>query len=196
MYIKYRLTDKDREELEKMILLELAMPKYIERIGKISRIILCILMPVELLLSVYCCLKKEYLAFGIGITFCVVIIIFLIVGPIVEKRYKKSVHKFIWEKSENNTVDIDEHEIKISEDHILEFQRIERIFLYKNFFFFMINGKKIFVLILKPSHEELDEVIKIIERTGVPFERREKPFYFYKYCIKNCIRNGIKKNDF
>ena len=60
----------------------------------------------------------------------------------------------------------------------------------------MINGKKIFVLILKPSHEELDEVIKIIERTGVPFERREKPFYFYKYCIKNCIRNGIKKNDF
>lgn len=29
MYIKYRLTDKDREELEKMILLELAMPKYI-----------------------------------------------------------------------------------------------------------------------------------------------------------------------
>ena len=55
MYIKYRLTDKDREELEKMILLELAMPKYIERIGKISRIILCILMPVELLLSVYCC---------------------------------------------------------------------------------------------------------------------------------------------
>ena len=158
MYIKYRLTDKDREELEKMILLELAMPKYIERIGKISRIILCILMPVELLLLVYCCLKKEYLAFGIGITFCVVIIIFLIVGPIVEKRYKKSVHKFIWEKSENNTVDIDEHEIKISEDHIWEFQRIER--------------------------------------TGVPFERREKPFYFYKYCIKNCIRNGIKKNDF
>ena len=34
MYIKYRLTDKDREELEKMILLELAMPKYIERIGE------------------------------------------------------------------------------------------------------------------------------------------------------------------
>lgn len=135
MYIKYRLTDKDREELEKMILLELAMPKYIERIGKISRIILCILMPVEFLLSVYCCLKKEYLAFGIGITFCVVIIIFLIVSPIVEKRYKKSVHKFIWEKSENNTIDIDEHEIKISEDHILEFQRVERIFLYKNFFF-------------------------------------------------------------
>lgn len=99
-------------------------------------------MPVEFLLSVYCCFNKEYLAFGMGITFCIVIVIFLIVGLIVEKRYKKSVHKFIWEKSENNTVDIDEHEIKISEDHILEFQRIERIFFYKNFFFFMINGKK------------------------------------------------------
>lgn len=193
MHIKYRITDKDREELEKMILLELAMPKYIERTGKISRIILFILMPVEFLLSVYCYFKEEYLALGIGITFCVVIVIFLIVGPIVDKRYKKSVHKFIWEKSEDNTVDIDEHEIKISEDHIYEFQRMERIFLYKNFFFFMINGKKIFVLILKTSHEESEEVIKIIERTGVPFERREKPFYLYKYAIKNCIRSCIQK---
>lgn len=48
----------------------------------------------------------------------------------------------------------------------------------QEFLFFMINGKKIFVLILKTSHEELDEVIKIIERTGVPFEREKNHFIF------------------
>ena len=54
--------------------------------------------------------------------------------------------------------------------------------LYKNFFFFITNEKKIFIF--KTTDMESDELIKIIKTTGILFEKKEKPFNIYKYCKK------------
>ncbi len=63
-----------------------------------------------------------------------------------------------------------------------EFKNIDRMFLYKNFFFFITNEKKIFIF--KTTDMESDELIKIIKTTGILFEKKEKPFNIYKYCKK------------
>ena len=73
-------------------------------------------------------------------------------------------------------------QIKIDEDQIYEFKNIDRMFLYKNFFFFITNEKKIFIF--KTTDMESDELIKIIKTTGILFEKKEKPFNIYKYCKK------------
>ena len=63
-----------------------------------------------------------------------------------------------------------------------QFKNIDRMFLYKNFFFFITNEKKIFIF--KTTDMESDELIKIIKTTGILFEKKEKPFNIYKYCKK------------
>ena len=55
-------------------------------------------------------------------------------------------------------MDIDENAIKIDEDQIYEFKNIDRMFLYKNFFFFITNEKKIFIF--KTTDMESDELNK------------------------------------
>ena len=67
-------------------------------------------------------------------------------------------------------------------DRLKEFKNIDRMFLYKNFFFFITNEKKIFIF--KTTDMESDELIKIIKTTGILFEKKEKPFNIYKYCKK------------
>ena len=98
------------------------------------------------------------------------------------KNFEKNVHEFVWGRSGYETVDIDENAIKIDEDQIYEFKNIDRMFLYKNFFFFITNEKKIFIF--KTTDMESDELIKIIKTTGILFEKKEKPFNIYKYCKK------------
>ena len=98
------------------------------------------------------------------------------------ENFEKNVHEFVWGRSGYETVDIDENAIKIDEDQIYEFKNIDRMFLYKNFFFFITNEKKIFIF--KTTDMESDELIKIIKTTGILFEKKEKPFNIYKYCKK------------
>ena len=99
-----------------------------------------------------------------------------------DENFEKNVHEFVWGRSGYETVDIDENAIKIDEDQIYEFKNIDRMFLYKNFFFFITNEKKIFIF--KTTDMESDELIKIIKTTGILFEKKEKPFNIYKYCKK------------
>ena len=161
MHIKSIVSDEDREELERMLSLGFIIPNQLFKTRQKSRMIIYIFTPVEFLLSINCYLSESYLMFGI---------------------FEKNVHEFVWGRSGYETVDIDENAIKIDEDQIYEFKNIDRMFLYKNFFFFITNEKKIFIF--KTTDMESDELIKIIKTTGILFEKKEKPFNIYKYCKK------------
>ena len=162
MHIKSIVSDEDREELERMLSLGFIIPNQLFKTRQKSRMIIYIFTPVEFLLSINCYLSESYLMFGIGIGTCVACV--------------------AWIRSGYETVDIDENAIKIDEDQIYEFKNIDRMFLYKNFFFFITNEKKIFIF--KTTDMESDELIKIIKTTGILFEKKEKPFNIYKYCKK------------
>ena len=114
--------------------------------------------------------------------YAVACVAWIIWYQMIGKNFEKNVHEFVWGRSGYETVDIDENAIKIDEDQIYEFKNIDRMFLYKNFFFFITNEKKIFIF--KTTDMESDELIKIIKTTGILFEKKEKPFNIYKYCKK------------
>ena len=165
MHIKSIVSDEDREELERMLSLGFIIPNQLFKTRQKSRMIIYIFTPVEFLLSINCYLSESYLMFGIGIGTCVAWIIWY---QMIGKNFEKNVHEFVWGRSGYETVDIDENAIKIDEDQIYEFKNIDRMFLYKNFFFFITNEKKIF----------------IFKTTGILLEKKEKPFNIYKYCKK------------
>ena len=88
-------------------------------------------------------------------------------------------------RSGYETVDIDENAIKIDEDQIYEFKNIDRMFLYKNFFFFITNEKKIFIF--KTTDMESDELIKIIKTTGILFEKKKNHLIFISIVKKEKV---------
>ena len=182
MHIKSIVSDEDREELERMLSLGFIIPNQLFKTRQKSRMIIYIFTPVEFLLSINCYLSESYLMFGIGIGTCVACVAWIIWYQMIGKNFEKNVHEFVWGRSGYETVDIDENAIKIDEDQIYEFKNIDRMFLYKNFFFFITNEKKIFIV--KTTDMESDELIKIIKTTGILFEKKEKPFNIYKYCKK------------
>ena len=63
-----------------------------------------------------------------------------------------------------------------------ELKEIDRVFLYKDFFFLITNEKKL--LVLKTVGVETEELIKIIKEADILFEKREEPFNIYEYCKK------------
>ncbi len=150
--------------------------------------IIYIFTPVEFLLSINCYLSESYLMFGIGIGTCVACVAWIIWYQMIGKNFeKKNVHEFVWGRSGYETVDIDENAIKIDEDQIYEFKNIDRMFIYKNFFFFITNEKRKY-LYLKRQIWSRDELIKIIKTTGILFEKKKKkPFNIYKYCKKEKV---------
>ena len=160
MHIKSIVSDEDREELERMLSLGFIIPNQLFKTRQKSRMIIYIFTPVEFLLSINCYLSESYLMFGIGIGTCVACVAWIIWYQMIGKNFEKNVHEFVWGRSGYETVDIDENAIKIDEDQIYEFKNIDRMFLYKNFFFFITNEKKIFIF--KTTDMESDELIKII----------------------------------
>ena len=145
MHIKSIVSDEDREELERMLSLGFIIPNQLFKTRQKSRMIIYIFTPVEFLLSINCYLSESYLMFGIGIGTCVACVAWIIWYQMIGKNFEKNVHEFVWGRSGYETVDIDENAIKIDEDQIYEFKNIDRMFLYKNFFFFITNEKKIFI---------------------------------------------------
>lgn len=63
-------------------------------------------------------------------------------------------------------------EIKLEDKKICELKEIDRVFLYKGFFFLITNEKKL--LVLKTVGVETEELIKIIEEADILFEKREE----------------------
>ena len=151
MHIKSIVSDEDREELERMLSLGFIIPNQLFKTRQKSRMIIYIFTPVEFLLSINCYLSESYLMFGIGIGTCVACVAWIIWYQMIGKNFEKDVHEFVWGRSGYETVDIDENAIKIDEDQIYEFKNIDRMFLYKNFFFFITNEKKIFIFTINNS---------------------------------------------
>lgn len=176
MHIKSLITDADKEELEGMLLLGLKSPEHAVKKRRINRILIYIFTLVEIFMICIDCFFAHYETLWMSIVGCIIGIVGLVLG----KKFEKSIHEFVCRMSKYDEIDINENEIKISESQIFEFENIDRMFLYKNFFFFITDEKKI--CIFKASEEELDEVVKIIEKAGVLFERRDRPFNIYKYC--------------
>ena len=182
MHIKSIVSDEDREELERMLSLGFIIPNQLFKTRQKSRMIIYIFTPVEFLLSINCYLSESYLMFGIGIGTCVAWIIWY---QMIGKNFEKNVHEFVWGRSGYETVDIDENAIKIDEDQIYEFKNIDRMFLYKNFFFFITNEKKIFIF--KTTDMESDELIKIIKTTGILFEKKKNHLIFISIVKKEKV---------
>jgi serine/threonine protein kinase len=98
------------------------------------------------------------------------------------KKFENNVHEFVWNKSRYNKVEIDVQGIKLEDKKICELKEIDRVFLYKGFFFLITNEKKL--LVLKTVGVETEELIKIIKEADILFEKREEPFNIYEYCKK------------
>ena len=174
MHIKSIVSDEDREELERMLSLGFIIPNQLFKTRQKSRMIIYIFTPVEFLLSINCYLSESYLMFGIGIGTCVACVAWIIWYQMIGKNFEKNVHEFVWGRSGYETVDIDENAIKIDEDQIYEFKNIDRMFLYKNFFFFITNEK---ILLEKSMYFKGNLVLQ------VPF-LPSKTLMFYQMTLK------------
>ena len=116
------------------------------------------------------------------IIFFVLIFIIGVKKTTIGKKFENNVHEFVWNKSRYNKVEIDVQGIKLEDKKICELKEIDRVFLYKGFFFLITNEKKL--LVLKTVGVETEELIKIIKEADILFEKREEPFNIYEYCKK------------
>ena len=105
-----------------------------------------------------------------------------VIAAELNAKHILNVHEFVWNKSRYNKVEIDVQGIKLEDKKICELKEIDRVFLYKGFFFLITNEKKL--LVLKTVGVETEELIKIIKEADILFEKREEPFNIYEYCKK------------
>ena len=115
--------------------------------------------------------------FYVGMGISIIALIWIIWFQSKGKKFENNVHEFVWNKSRYNKVEIDVQGIKLEDKKICELKEIDRVFLYKGFFFLITNEKKL--LVLKTVGVETEEIIKIIKEADILFEKREKPFYIY-----------------
>ena len=153
MIIKSIMTDEDRKALEYMLSLEYAMPYQLLKTKNNRRKIIYIMTPVLFLLSIGCYFVKSYPMFYVGMGISIIALIWI-----------------IWFQSKGKKFEI------------CELKEIDRVFLYKGFFFLITNEKKL--LVLKTVGVETEELIKIIKEADILFEKREEPFNIYEYCKK------------
>ena len=182
MIIKPIMSDEDRTALEHMLLLEYAMPYQLLMTNYNRRKVIYIMTPVLFLLSIGCYFVKSYPMFYIGMGISIIALIWIILFLCKGKKFENDVHNFVWNKSKYNKVEINGQGIKIEDKKICELKEIDRVFGYKDFFFFITNEKKL--LVLKTVDAETEELIRIIEEANILFEQREKPFNIYKYLKK------------
>lgn len=182
MIIKSIMTDEDRKALEYMLSLEYAMPYQLLKTKNNRRKIIYIMTPVLFLLSIGCYFVKSYPMFYVGMGISIIALIWIIWFQSKGKKFENNVHEFVWNKSRYNKVEIDVQGIKLEDKKICELKEIDRVFLYKGFFFLITNEKKL--LVLKTVGVETEELIKIIKEADILFEKREEPFNIYEYCKK------------
>lgn len=182
MIIKSIMTDEDRKALEYMLSLEYAMPYQLLKTKNNRRKIIYIMTPVLFLLSIGCYFVKSYPMFYVGMGISIIALIWIIWFQSKGKKFENNVHEFVWNKSRYNKVEIDVQGIKLEDKKICELKEIDRVFLYKDFFFLITNEKKL--LVLKTVGVETEELIKIIKEADILFEKREEPFNIYEYCKK------------
>ena len=182
MIIKSIMTDEDRKALEYMLSLEYAMPYQLLKTKNNRRKIIYIMTPVLFLLSIGGYFVKSYPMFYVGMGISIIALIWIIWFQSKGKKFENNVHEFVWNKSRYNKVEIDVQGIKLEDKKICELKEIDRVFLYKGFFFLITNEKKL--LVLKTVGEETEELIKIIKEADNLFEKREEPFNIYEYCKK------------
>lgn len=139
-----------------MLSLEYAMPYQLLKTKYNRRKIIYIMTPVLFLLSIGCYFVKSYPMFYVGMGISIIALIWI-----------------IWFQSKG---------IKLEDKKICELKEIDRVFLYKGFFFLITNEKKL--LVLKTVGVETEELIKIIKEADILFEKREEPFNIYEYCKK------------
>ena len=178
MIIKSIMTDEDRKALEYMLSLEYAMPYQLLKTKNNRRKIIYIMTPVLFLLSIGCYFVKSYPMFYVEMGISIIALKKTTIG----KKFENNVHEFVWNKSRYNKVEIDVQGIKLEDKKICELKEIDRVFLYKGFFFLITNEKKL--LVLKTVGVETEELIKIIKEADILFEKREEPFNIYEYCKK------------
>ena len=171
-----------RKALEYMLSLEYAMPYQLLKTKNNRRKIIYIMTPVLFLLSIGCYFVKSYPMFYVGMGISIIALIWIIWFQSKGKKFENNVHEFVWNKSRYNKVEIDVQGIKLEDKKICELKEIDRVFLYKDFFFLITNEKKL--LVLKTVGVETEELIKIIKEADILFEKREEPFNIYEYCKK------------
>ena len=171
-----------RKALEYMLSLEYAMPYQLLKTKNNRRKIIYIMTPVLFLLSIGCYFVKSYPMFYVGMGISIIALIWIIWFQSKGKKFENNVHEFVWNKSRYNKVEIDVQGIKLEDKKICELKEIDRVFLYKGFFFLITNEKKL--LVLKTVGVETEELIKIIKEADILFEKREEPFNIYEYCKK------------
>lgn len=165
MIIKSIMTDEDRKALEYMLSLEYAMPYQLLKTKNNRRKIIYIMTPVLFLLSIGCYFVKSYPMFYVGMGISIIALIWIIWFQSKGKKFENNVHEFVWNKSRYNKVEIDVQGIKLEDKKICELKEIDRVFLYKGFFFLITNEKKL--LVLKTVGVETEELIKIIKEADV-----------------------------
>ena len=171
-----------RKALEYMLSLEYAMPYQLLKTKNNRRKIIYIMTPVLFLLSIGCYFVKSYPMFYVEMGISIIALIWIIWFQSKGKKFENNVHEFVWNKSRYNKVEIDVQGIKLEDKKICELKEIDRVFLYKGFFFLITNEKKL--LVLKTVGVETEELIKIIKEADILFEKREEPFNIYEYCKK------------
>ncbi|WP_031556615.1 hypothetical protein [Lachnospira multipara] len=186
MIIDERVSDYERIEVEKLLLLEDMIPFCTRKTRKFIKRVIYILTPIlfllSFLLSLLLCFYKDYSMAILGFVACLYIFIIQILYKVRVEKKEKNIHNFAWNNLSYSKIEVTDDAVMGDGVSVIDFKIIEMVIKYHNIFFFLTDRDIIGAV--KIGEKQALEFIDILNKKNILFEEKNEPFNFNKYLKK------------